>query len=355
MSENKIKKFKKIKIAGKEISEYSDCFIIAEIGHNHQGNLEICKKMFLAAKESGVDAVKLQKRHNKKLYTKTYYHTIYNSENAYGSTYGLHREALEFSEYQYKELKKYADDLGLIFFATPFDKDSVDFLENIDVPCYKVASGDLKNIPLLKYIAKQGKPIILSTGGATFDDIHRAVTNIRKINNQIAILQCTATYPSEFHELDLKVINTLGEHFPEHIIGLSSHDNGIAMAIAAYTLGARIIEKHFTLNRSMKGTDHSFSLEPVGMRKMVRDLRRLRIALGDGKKKVYKSEIPALIKMGKKIVAAKNFKKGHIIKKGDLIFKSPGDGIDPHEADKFYGKKLKVSLKEDDELKFQYV
>lgn len=346
---------RKLVIVGKEITQESDCFIIAEIGHNHQGSIEICKQLFKAAKDCGVDAVKLQKRDNRKLYTNEYFNTPYNSENAFGLTYGLHREALEFGEDQYKELKNYAEKLGLIFFATPFDFASVDFLEKIDVSCYKVSSADLKHIPLLKYIAKCGKPMIISTGGAKLPDLHRAYKAIKPINKQIAFLQCTSSYPCDFSELDLHVIRTYHNEFPEHIIGFSAHDNGIAMSVAAYVLGARIIEKHFTLNRVMKGTDHIFSLEPIGMRKLVRDLRRVKVALGDGTKKIYESEKAAHHKMGKKIVVARDLPKGHVITEKDIAFKSPGDGLLPYLAEAFYGKKLKVAIKEDDALDLKHI
>jgi sialic acid synthase len=337
------------------IDDSSECFVIAEIGHNHQANVETCKEMFQAAKYAGATSVKLQKRSNKDLYTQAYYDSIYNSENAYGPTYGTHREALEFGKDEYQELKKYAEELGLIFFATAFDVQSADFLEELDVPCYKIASGDLTNIPLLKYVAGLGKPMIVSTGAATLEDVRRAHDAIMEINPQLALLQCTATYPSDFTQLDLNVITTYRNEFPDIVVGLSGHDNGIAMAPVAYVLGARIIEKHFTLNRAMKGTDHAFSLEPLGMQKMVRDLKRVRVALGDGAKKLYPEEISARTKMGKKIVAARSLPQGHVLQPGDLAFKSPGDGLPPYEAEKLYGKALKVALDADDNLSFDLV
>lgn len=342
-------------IDGRTIDHSSDCFVIAEIGHNHQGSVEICKQLFKAAKEAGADAVKLQKRYNKGLYSKAFYNSVYNSENAFGDTYGKHREALEFGKKEYLELKKYAQQLNLIFFATAWDFRSVDFLVDLDVPCFKIASGDLTNIPLLTYIAKKGKPMIISTGGATIEDVRRAYAAVLPINKQIALLQCTANYPTDFPQLDLLVIRTFHKEFPEAVIGFSAHDNGIAMSVAAYVLGARIIEKHFTLNRVMKGTDHVFSLEPIGMRKLVRDLRRLRVGLGDGGKKFYDSEKPNIIKMRKKIVAAKDLPKGHILTKRDLAFKSPGDGLAPFTVDRFIGKKLKQAVKEDEAMKLEYV
>src|SRR3990167_9124388 len=334
-------------ISNKEIADDTDCFVVAEIGHNHQGSIEIAKQLFKAAKECGADAVKLQKRHNKSLYTTDFYNSVYNSENAFGPTYGKHREALEFGKKEYLELKKYAKSLGLIFFATAWDFKSADFLADIEMPCFKIASADLLNIPLLKHVARFGKPIIVSTGGSTLPDVRRAYEEIVKLNPQIAILQCTASYPSDFSELDLHVINLYKKEFPGTTIGFSAHDNGIAMSVAAYVLGARIIEKHFTLNRVMKGTDHVFSLEPIGMRKLVRDLRRVHLALGNGIKKFYESEKPGIMKMRKKIVAAKNLPKGHIVRKQDIALKSPGDGTSPIHFEKLIGKKLNRVVKKD--------
>lgn len=337
-------------VKSKIISEESDCFVIAEIGNNHQGNIEKCKEMFKAAKECGVDAVKLQKRENKKLYTKELYNKSYENENSYGNTYGEHRDALEFNKSQYIELLNYAESIDLILFATAFDITSADMLAEIDIPAFKVASGDLRSIPFLQYLAKFGKPLIVSTGGANIEDVKRAYHAIMPINSQLAFLQCTASYPVDFSKLDLNVIKTYREMFPELIIGLSDHDNGIAMAPVAYMLGARIIEKHFTLNHALKGTDHAFSLEPIGMKKLVRDLKRTKIALGDGVKKIYPEEIQPIIKMSKKIVAAKDLCAGHQISIEDISFKSPGDGLYPYESEKVIGKCLKCAIKEDDAI-----
>ncbi|MBI2062827.1 MAG: N-acetylneuraminate synthase family protein [Candidatus Yanofskybacteria bacterium] len=337
------------------INDRSPCFVIAEIGHNHQGSLEICKRMFEAAKSCDVDAVKLQKRSNRELYTEQFYNSPYNSENAFGPTYGLHREALELSNADYYELKQYAKQLDLIFFATAFDFTSADFLHELGMPCFKIASGDLTNTPLLKYVASFGKPMIISTGAALMADVERAFEAVIPINNQIALLQCTAIYPTEPEKLDLNVIGTYLRKFPKAIIGLSDHYNGIALPVAAYILGARILEKHFTLSHATKGTDHAFSIEPTGMRRLVRDLKRTYAALGDGTKNFYPEEKPARLKMGKKIVAAKKLQAGHIIGRGDLNFKSPGDGLEPYYAEEFYGKTLKVSLKKDEAISFEHI
>jgi sialic acid synthase len=332
-----------------------DCFVIAEVGHNHGGDVEVCKQLFQAAKYAGVSAVKLQKRDNRSLYTREYYESIYNSENAFGPTYGAHREALEFGETEYRELKQFAESLGLAFFATAFDVNSVDFLEKIDVPCYKVASGDLTSIPLLKYIAGTGKPMIISTGAGTLEDVRRAYDAIAPRNDRIAILHCTAEYPSDHRDMNLSVIQTYLREFPDVVVGISDHDNGIAMALVAYVLGARVIEKHFTLNRSWKGTDHAFSLEPEGMRKLVRDVHRAAIAMGDGVKRVYDKEKPARVKMGKKIVAARDLPVGHILQVGDLAYKSPGDGLPPYQDVQLFGKALKGAVREDEGLSLEHV
>lgn len=346
---------KKIKIGDRIISDETDCFVIAEIGHNHQGDIETTKRLIETARYCGVDAVKLQKRNNRFLFTKKYFDSPYNSENAFGPTYGLHRQSLEFGKKAYKYLKRYAEKLGLIFFATAWDHKSADFLKDIGASCFKIASSDVHNIPLLTYVAKFKKPMIVSTGTATIEDVKRAYRSIMAINTKLVLMQCTTTYPAPAHLLDLRVIETYRKEFPGAIIGFSSHFNGISVDPVAYTLGARVIEKHFTLDRTMKGSDHAFSLEPVGMRKLVRDLKRVRLALGDGVKKFYEEEKVGLYKMGKCIVAARSLKAGQTIRRADLTFKSPFEGLLPYKADKFYGKVLKAPLKKDQPIKFEYV
>ena len=337
-------------IADRVISDDSDAYVIAEIGHNHQGSLKTAKELFQAAAECGVAAAKLQKRDNRSLYTREMYDKPYDNENSFGATYGEHREALEFGKVEYEELQVEADRVRLAFFATAFDFASADFLADLNCPAYKIASGDLKNIPLLRHVARIGKPIIVSTGGGTMEDVQRAYDAIMPINPRLCLMQCTCGYPAEFAELDLRVISTYREKFPEVVIGYSGHDNGIAMPLAAYMLGARIIEKHFTLNRAMKGTDHRFSLEPVGMKKMIRDLQRVRLALGDGRKKVYASEASPALKMGKKLVAARDLPAGHVLTAADIAIKSPGDGLPPYHLERVLGMMLLRPMRADEGL-----
>lgn len=337
------------------ISDDSDCYVIAEIGHNHQGSLEKAKQLFKAAAECGVNAVKLQKRDNKTMFTKAAYDKPYENENSFGATYGEHREALEFGRAEYVELKNYAKELGVTMFATAFDITSADFLADLDMPLYKIASGDLKNTPLLRHVAKFGKPMIISTGGANMEDVQRAHDTIMPLNEQLAILQCTSSYPAEHHDLNLRVIETFRAQFPNNVIGLSDHENGIAMATAAYVLGMRIVEQHFTINHTWKGTDQVFSLEPIGMRKLVRDLRRVREALGDGVKRVYPNEVAPISKLSKKLVASRDLPAGHVLTESDIAIKSPGDGLPPYELDAILGKTLTRPLTEDDNILFEDV
>jgi sialic acid synthase len=340
-------------VDGIELSDESECFVIAEVGHNHQGDLEKCKELFRVAKECGVDAVKLQKRDNRALYTRAMYDKPYDNENSFGATYGEHREALEFGRDEYVELQRYCRELGLTFFATVFDLPSADFLAELDMPAYKIASGDLKTTPLLRHVASFGKPMIVSTGGATMDDVVRAYDTLMPINSQLCFLQCTAAYPASAEELNLGVIRTFRQRFPDVVIGLSDHENGIAMAVAAYVLGARVVEKHFTLNHTWKGTDHAFSLEPIGMRKLVRDLRRTRQALGTGIKCPMPSERSALVKMGKKLVAARALRAGHVLSADDIAMKSPGDGLPPYTLEQVVGRTLIRALQPDDDISFE--
>jgi N-acetylneuraminate synthase/sialic acid synthase len=346
---------RELTIDGVRIADDTDCWVIAEIGHNHQGSVEQAKELFAEAVRCGASAVKLQKRSNRSLYTRDFYDRPYDNENSYGPTYGLHREALEFGRDDYLKLKDYAAELGVTFFATAFDFESAEMLAELEMPAYKIASGDLTNTPLLRFVAELGKPMIVSTGGGTLDDVRRAYDCMTESNPQVALLQCTAGYPAAWEELDLRVIETYRQLFPEAVVGYSGHDNGIAMPIAAYVLGGRIVEKHFTLNRAMKGTDHSFSLEPVGLRKLVRDLQRTRVALGDGTKTPHPSEVDPITKMGKKIVAKSTLPAGHVLRREDLALKSPGDGLPPYELDNVIGRTLRHPVTEDAPLTFEHL
>jgi sialic acid synthase len=336
-------------VDGRAIARDGPAYVIAEIGNNHQGDVEKAKALIHAAKECGVDAVKFQKRDNRVLFTRAYYDAPYDNEQSYGATYGEHREFLELPKSDWFELSRYAREEGVAFVSAAFDEPSADLMTDLDVDAFKFASGDLLNVPFLRYVAEKGKPMFLSTGGGTIEDIDRAVDAILARNEQLAVLHCTAAYPAEVEDLNLSVITTLRERYPDLVIGLSDHHNGIAMAPVAFMLGARVFEKHFTLNHAWKGTDHAYSLMPDGMRRFVRDLHRVPVALGDGVKRKLPSEERPLEKMGKKLVAARDLPTGHVLAPGDLVAKSPADeGLPPYELDGLLGRPLVRALAADE-------
>lgn len=290
---------RELTIDGRRIADDEPAYVIAEIGSNHGGDVATACKMIQAAAESGAHACKFQKRDNRRLYIQSILDQMYENENSYGKTYGEHRAALEFGAVQYGACQHQAQMSGVTCFSTAFDEASADFLMAMGTPALKIASGGLTDEPLLQHVAALHVPVILSTGGGTMREIHRAVDIFhQRANTKLALLHCTAAYPvRDYRELNLRCIVTLRDEFPDHVIGWSGHDSGIAMSVAAYALGARIIEKHFTLKRDMKGTDHAFSLEPVGLTKLCRDLTRAHEAMGDGHKRYYASELAPIAKM----------------------------------------------------------
>jgi len=332
------------------LDDASDCFVIAEVGHNHQGDLDTAHRLLEAAAQSGADAVKLQKRDNRQLFTGAFFDSPYVGPNSFGETYGSHREHLELDRAQYAELQAHAAELGILFFATAFDVPSADFLADLDMPAYKIASGDLRNLPLIEHVARIGRPMFISTGGGQMDAVVRAHDTAREHNDDVCIMQCTAGYPPAWEELNLSVITTYRERFERTVIGFSSHDNGIAMATAGYALGARAVEKHFTLDRTMRGTDHAFSLEPAGLRKLVRDLRRARVALGDGVKRTFASEEAPITKMSKQLVAARDLPAGHVLTADDVAARSPGGGLTPDRLGEVLGRTLTAPLTLDEAI-----
>lgn len=325
--------------------------LIAELGNNHQGDLSTAMKMVVAAAEAGADAVKLQKRSNRDLYTKAFYDSAYNSENAFGATYGEHREHLEFGKYAYRLLKIQAEDLGLRFYSTAFDPESVDFLVDVGVDGIKIASGDLTNTPLLAYAASTKLPLMVSSGAAGLEDVQRAVGLLRPLSPGFTLFQCTALYPCPAERLELKVIQTYKNLFPDLRIGFSSHFNGVSMPLAAVALGAEVVEVHVTLDRSMKGTDHAFSLEPQGLSKLVRDIRRFERALGQGEKQRCTDEEPAFLKMSKSLFASSDLPAMKVLSCDDIIIRSPGGiGLPPYRLKDLIGKRLVRPLQSEEPI-----
>ena len=328
-------------------------FVIAEIGCNHGGSLKTALDMIKSAKHCGADAVKFQKRNNKTLFTEKLYNSPYDNRNSYGETYGEHREFLEFSKDEYKVLHDFCKEIDINFFVTPFDFESVDFLSEFDLSAYKIASADMTHTPLLEYVAQLKKPMILSTGGGDLSDIERAVDTILPINDKLVILHCTASYPVLYKDMNLSMISKLIDRFPTQIIGLSDHENGAHAASLAFQLGARVFEKHFTLNRSWKGTDNVFSLEPRGLRKMIRNLSRIPGLMGSNEKKLLSCEKKPLYKMRKSIVARTDLNKDTVLNYEHIDYKCPGGGLEPYKVVDIIGKTLSRELKKDSYIKLE--
>jgi N-acetylneuraminate synthase/sialic acid synthase len=334
---------RKINLNGTEITQDSPAYVIAEIGHNHGGDVDTATLMIEKARACGADAVKFQKRDNKKLYTKEFYDAPYNSEQAYGATYGEHREALEFSEVMFKGLLAVGGRIGITAFATPFDFESVDLLERVNCPVYKIASGDSNNYPLIRRVQETGKPVLISLGGKSLADVIKLKTEINFAN--VAFLQCTATYPTKSSQMNLRFISKLMEVFPDNIIGLSSHYSGTLDAALAYSLGARIIEKHFTLDRTAKGTDHAFSLAPSGLSKMISYLSETKDMMSsDAIKIILPEEVEPMRKMGKSPYLKYGIRKGEIVMVDNLELRSPFAKLPPEYIDKLPGYKALEDL-----------
>jgi len=283
---------KKVKIGNKIIGEGEPVFIIAEIGINHNGDINIAKKLIDAAVAAGYDAVKFQKRTIEIVYTPE--ELAKPRENPFGPTNGDLKRGLEFGEKEYEEIDRYCKEKGIMWFASPWDIKSVDFLEKFNVPCYKIASACLTDDELLKYIKSKSKPIILSTGMSTVEQIRHAVEMLGEDN--LVLLHCTSTYPLVDEELNLKVIPWLKENF-NCPIGYSGHEVGVYSSLAAAVIGACAIERHITLDRAMWGSDQAASLEINGLNRLARDIRLVPVWLGDGEKKVFESEKPILQKL----------------------------------------------------------
>lgn len=277
-------------------------FVIAEVGQNHQGDLATAREFIRIFAFEGADAVKFQTRNNKYLFSQDAYEAPYTSENAFAETYGAHREHLELKPEWLPILKEDCIKYGVKFMSTPFDEPSLELLQQIDVDILKIASFDLGNLPLIHRIASTGKPVVMSVGGGKIEQIRSSVEVLLNHHDEVAILHCVSEYPCEYSRLGLDTIEVLLKEFPGCTIGSSDHFNGTLSGPVAYLKGARVFEKHVTLNRAWKGTDHSFALEPDGFRKFVRDIKRVRHMMPPkaaddlGNERVFK-------KLGKSLIA----------------------------------------------------
>lgn len=329
----------KIKLGEKWIGDGEPTFVIAEIGQNHNGDIELAKKLIDMAYDCGADAVKFQKRDIPSELTKEAYNKDYNSSNSFGKTYGEHRIALELNESEHRELKSYADSKGIPYFCTPCDVPSVEMMERLNVPFYKIASRDLTNIPTLEAISKTGKSVIISTGMASYEDIEDALDTLGRDRSDIIILQCISQYPAEMNKVNLRVMETYKSKYNK-IVGFSDHTPGIIASVTASILGASIVEKHITLSRAMKGSDQAGSLEEPGLRKMIKYIRAAQEALGSPEKTVDPATNAAKVKLARSLTSSRDLKKGQVLTEDMLCLKSPGDGLLWRERQKVLGKTL---------------
>lgn len=326
-------------------------YIIAEAGVNHNGDINLAYKLIDAAKEVGVDCIKFQTFKTENLVTKTAKKAEYQVENTKNndSQFAMLKK-LELSYDDFKSLKEYCDKIDIEFMSTPFDNDSVNLLEKLNMKTYKISSGDITNKPFLEYVASKNKPIILSTGMCTMDEVQEAVSWIEKAGNkQITLLHCTSNYPTPYSDVNMNAMITLDKAFP-YPTGYSDHTKGIIIPIMAVSMGATVIEKHFTLDKNMEGPDHKASLDVNELREMVKAIRDIESAKGSGEKQPAESELSTREVARKSIVAAREIKKGHVITREDICLKRPGDGILPKEIDKIIGKTAVTNISEDMKL-----
>lgn len=333
-------------------------YIIAEICCNPCGNLELAKEFILKAKESGADAVKFQKRNNKLLFTEKFFNSEYNSKNSFGKTYGIHREKVEFNIEQIKILYDYTKEIDLDFIITPFDIYSFDEInKNIDVDAFKISSYDFVNLPLIRKILKYGKPVIFSTGAQTMENVLKIYNEeiLPSNNKNICIMQCTSSYPCKTELANVNIIETYRKNMKDIIIGFSCHNDNIYAPISAYCKGALLIEKHFTTDRNLKGTDNVFSLTPELLKNLKFTLEKIKPSFGSYDKRKLPEEEKPYWKLSKQLVATRDMKEGHVLTEDDIIIKSPGDGLSPINYDLFIGKVLKKDITFEESFSFEHI
>ncbi len=338
-----------IKIGNKKISEDSPVFIIAEAGVNHNGRLDLALKLVDAAKEAGADAVKFQTFKAEGVMTENVPMAEYQKKNT-GKTESMLDMVRKFElKYEdFRKINKYCDRKKIMFLSTPHSgSESVDFLHSLKVPAFKFGSGDLNNLPVLRYAAKFKKPMILGTGMADMAEVKEAINCAKKAgNDKIIVLHCTTNYPCPVEEVNLRAMQTMMRDL-DVLVGYSDHTLGIQVPIMAATLGACVIEKHFTLDKNLAGPDHKASLEPGELKEMVGAVRNVEKILGSSIKKPMKSEKEIAKVARKSIVTLNHIKKGEIFSPENIGIKRPGIGIEPKFFDKILGKKAKKDLQKD--------
>jgi sialic acid synthase len=337
---------RRIKIAGHEIGDGCPCFIVAEIGQNHNGQLGMAKRLIEMAARCGCDAVKFQKRDIRCELTAEMYDRPYENGNSFGKTYGAHREYLEFNEEQHHELREYALANKLIYFCTACDPPSVQVMQRVGNPAYKIASRDITNIPLLKMIAQTGKPMIISTGMAGLSEVRDALAALGTNPPPYMLLQCVSQYPAQVENLNLRAIQTLADEFGCPV-GFSDHAPGIVTAVAGAVLGACLIEKHITLSRAMPGTDHAAALEEEDLRMLVKHIRTCAVAMGDGKKQYMPAVDSTRQKLARSLTSRVAVPAGTLLTEEMLVLKCPGTGLSWRDREQILGKRARRDIPAD--------
>tara|TARA_B100001939_G_C16927029_1_gene612195 strand:+ start:503 stop:1576 length:1074 start_codon:yes stop_codon:yes gene_type:complete len=349
-----------INFNGKTIGDNSPIYFIADIGANHDGSLERAYKLIELAKKSGADAAKFQNFQAPKIVSKLGFESLTNSShqsNWKKSVYEIYEDASISMDWTYK-LKEKCNEVGIDYFTSPYDFESADHVDQF-VELYKIGSGDITWIDFINYIAKKNKPILIATGASNLDDVDRAVNSILQHNNQVCLMQCNTNYTTDKNKhqfVNLNVLNTFKKRYPNLVLGLSDHTIDYTTVLGAITLGARVIEKHFTDDNNREGPDHKFAINPENWKQMVIKSKILDESLGDGIKRIEKNEENSIIVQRRGLRASNDLKKGRIIKDSDLISLRPipSDGIPPYKKNDIVGLKLIKDIKQDDYLTFKH-
>jgi N-acetylneuraminate synthase len=323
-------------------------YIIAEAGVNHNGSLDLALQLVDVAKECGADAIKFQTFRATQLVTRTAIKAAYQNRTTEKTESQFEMlQRLELGQSAHRQIIERCRLAGIQFLSSPFDEESADLLESMDLALFKVPSGEITNLRLLRHIASKKKPIILSTGMSTLGEVEEAIQVIKCAGvHELTLLHCVTEYPAPYDEVNLRAMQTMKTAF-DLPVGYSDHTPGTEVAVAAVALGAMVIEKHFTLDRSLPGPDHSASLEPPELKQMISAIRHVEQALGDGIKTPAACEIPNILVARKSIISARWLAAGHRIAEDDLVIKRPGTGISPKFAPELIGRTLHESIAED--------
>ncbi len=333
-----------MKIGNRTISSADNrIFFVAEIGLCHNGDLDTALKLIEIAADAGADAVKFQKRTVDILATPEVLDAPDNRFPSFGATYRQVREFIEFDQEQYAALFAKSKDLGINCFVTPFDIPALQFCDQFDMPAIKIASHSLTDLPLLEETAKRGKPVIMSTGMASLDEIDRAISIFEEAGAQLALLHCVSSYPTDLSQANLKGMDLLIRRFAG-IVGFSGHELDNIVTLAAASRGARIIERHVTLDHEMEGFDHKIALDPTELKDIIAQIRKIETLLGSGDKQITENEMTTRVKYRRSIASAHAIEAGDVFTKDNLVMMNPGTGLPPSQLWDILGKKAKTAI-----------